>query len=232
MEKLAILRWRGADEEPDTDSLLAAGDRLCRAGHWATAFVEHTGEAAGFRYGQGADGHVLGSALTVWVDAVEQAGEVVDQVPTAARTAAYLLTESVPLSWVGRAWPDGVRSPGVSLLTVFPKLPGIDSDAFFSRWHGSHSVLTFQIHPVRRYVRNAVVRSLGAGPSLDAVVTESFDVADLLDPRRFYGAGEPTLPWREALARMGEDLDTFCDMDRLQTAPTEEILLSSAPWER
>ena len=51
MEKLAILRWRGADESPDTDELLTAADRVCRAGHWATAYVEHTGDAAAFRYG-------------------------------------------------------------------------------------------------------------------------------------------------------------------------------------
>jgi hypothetical protein len=64
------------------------------------------------------------------------------------------------------------------------------------------------------------------------VVTESFDVTDLLDPRRFYGAGEPELAWEEARSLIGEDLLTFCDMSRLQTAPTDEILLASAPWER
>lgn len=232
MEKLAILRWRGADQEPDTDALLTAADRLCRAGHWVTAYVEHTGPAAPFRYGDDPDGLVLSSALTVWADRVEQAGAIVDQLPTASRTTPYLLTESVPLHWTQRDWPDGVVSPGVSLLTVFPKLDAIDHNTFWARWHGSHSVLTFEIHPVRRYVRNSVTRSLGAGPPADAVVTEAFDVSDLFDPHRFYGAGEPDLPWKEALGRINEDLATFCDLDRLQTAPTEELLLSSAPWER
>jgi 7-alpha-hydroxysteroid dehydrogenase len=51
VEKLAILRWRAADDEPDTDALLTAADRLCRAGHWVTAYVEHTGDAAAFRFG-------------------------------------------------------------------------------------------------------------------------------------------------------------------------------------
>ncbi len=232
MEKLGILRWRGPGDAPDTDALLSSADRLCRAGHWVTAYVEHTGDAAAFRYGDDPDGHLLSSALTVWVDAVEQVDEVVDQLPAAARTTPYLLTESVPREWADRQWPDGVRSPGVALLTAFPKLDTIDVDTFFARWHGSHSVLTFEIHPVRRYVRNAVVRAPRGGPPNDAVVTEVFDAADLMDPTRFYGVGEPGLPWRDAMARINEDLLTFCDMARLQTAPTEEILLSSAPWER
>ena len=232
MEKLGILRWRGPDDTPDTDALLTAADRLCRAGHWVTAYVEHEGEAAAFRYGDDPDGLVLSSALTVWVDAVEALEGVVDQLPTSARTTPYLLTESVPREWTDRDWPDGARSPGVALLTAFPMLDTIGADTFFARWHGSHSVLTFEIHPVRRYVRNAVVRTLGAGPANHAIVTEVFDADDLLDPSRFYGVGEPDLSWRDAMARINEDLLTFCDMGRLQTAPTEEILLSSAPWER
>lgn len=232
MEKLAILRWRRPEDAPDTDALLTAADRLCRAGHWATAYVEHTGDAAAFRFGDDPDGHVLSSGLTVWVDRVEQTDEVVDQLPPSARATPYLLTESIPLEWRGRDWPDGVRSPGVSLLTCFPALAGLDAEDFFARWHGSHSALTFEIHPIRRYVRNAIVRRLGDGPAADALVTESFAVDDLLDPSRFYGVGEPELPWRDAMDRINEDLLTFCDMGRLQTAPTEEILLASAPWER
>ena len=232
MEKLGLLRWRRPDDAPDTDALLTAADRLCRAGHWVTAYVEHTGDAAAFRFGDDPDGHVLSSALTVWVDRVEQADEVLDHLPTCARTTPYLLTESIPLDHAGRDWADGVRSPGVSLLTTFPRVAGLDDETFFARWHGSHSTLTFEIHPVRRYVRNTVARRLGVGPPADAVVTESFTVEDLLDPSRFYGVGEPDLPWRDALDRINADLVTFSDMARLQTAPTEEILLSSAPWER
>jgi hypothetical protein len=232
VEKLALLRWRRPDDGPDTDDLLAAADRLCRAGHWVTAYVEHTGDAAAFRFGDDPDGHVLSSAATVWVDRVEQLEAVLDQLPTCARTTPYLLSESIPLEVAGRDWPDGVASPGVSLLTAFPRVEGLDDDTFFARWHGSHSKLTFEIHPVRRYVRNTVVRRLGDGPPADAVVTESFTVEDLLDPSRFYGVGEPDLPWREAIDRINADLATFCDLTRLQTAPTEEILLASAPWER
>lgn len=232
MEKLALLRWRRPDEAPDTDALLTGADRICRAGHWATAYVEHTGAAAGFRFGNDPDGFVLTSALTVWVDRHEESEAVVDHLPPAARTATYLLTESVPLEWADRGWVDGVASPGVALLTTFPRVPGVDDRTFFERWHGSHSALTFRIHPVRRYVRNSVTRALGAAPPADAIVTESFAEEDLLDPARFYGVGAPELPWQEAMAMINEDLQTFCDLDRLQTAPVDEVLLASAPWER
>ncbi|MDE0804682.1 MAG: hypothetical protein OSA99_15340 [Acidimicrobiales bacterium] len=111
MEKLAILRWRGADEAPDTDALLTAADRICRAGHWATAYVEHTGDASVFRFGDDADGLVLSSGLTVWVDRHEQLTDVLDHLPTTERTTPYLLTESVPMEWRSRSWVDGLRSP-------------------------------------------------------------------------------------------------------------------------
>lgn len=232
MEKLAILRWRRPGDDPDTDDLLVAADRLCRAGHWVTAYVEHTGDARGFRYGDDPDGHVLSSGVTVWVDRVEQCDSVVDHLPPTARTAPYLVTESVPLEWRARDWLDGSRSPGVGLLTCFPKLAEIDHETFYARWHGSHTPLTFEIHPVQRYVRNVVTRTLGDGPLVDAVVTESFAAEDLLDFSRFYGGAAPAVPWEEAMARIDADLRTFADMDRLQTAPVDEVLLASAPWER
>jgi hypothetical protein len=232
VEKLALLRWRRTEEAPDTDALLTGADRICRAGHWATAYVEHTGAAAAFRYGNDPGGLVLSSALTVWVERHEQAEALVDHLPPAARTAAYLLTESVPLEWPDRDWVDGTTSPGVALLTTFPRTPGLDDQTFFDRWHGSHSALTFRIHPVRRYVRNSVARALGDAPDADAIVTEAFDQDDLLDPSRFYGVGAPELRWQDAMAMINEDLLTFCDLDRLQTAPVDEVLLASAPWER
>lgn len=233
MEKIGILRWRRSGDEPDTDALLAAGDRLARSGHYTTVLTEHLGAAAGFRFGDDPDGLVLSSAASVWVDAVEQVEEVVDQLPPTARTSAYLLAESIPLEHRDRHWPDGVRSPGVTVLTALCRLPDLDDDTFFARWHGSHSKLTFEIHPVRRYVRNTVVRALTPTPlPFDAIVPECFAVDDVVDPARFYGAGEPDLGWEDAMARISGDLATWCDMTRLQTAPCDEHLLHSAPWER
>ena len=232
MEKIGILRWRSPDESPDSEDLLAAGDRLARAGHYTTVLTEHTGDAAAFRYGEDPDGLVLSSMASVWVDQVEQHTEVADQLPPAARTVAYLLAESIPLDWQDRDWLDGTTSPGVTILTALCRLDGLDDDTFFGRWHGSHSKLTFEIHPIKRYVRNTVVRRLGDGPfPFDAIVPEGFDPADVLDPTRFYGVGEPERGWEEAMGVINDDLVTWCDMTRLQTTPCDEHILASAPWE-
>src|SRR5262249_11565316 len=59
----------------------------------------------------------------------------------AERTAGYLVTESVPLAYPHRTWPDGERSPGVKQITMFDKRPDIDDTQFFARWHGSHTPL-------------------------------------------------------------------------------------------
>lgn len=231
MEKLGILRWRRPDDEPDTDELLAAADRLVRAGHWVTVNTEHTGAAASFRWQTDPDDLVLSSALFIWVDWLEQTEEIVDQLPAAARTVPYLLAESMAKDYADRDWFDGTKSPGVSILTVFPRLAGLDDETFFARWHGSHTVLTFEIHPMQRYVRNTVVRALGPDPvDADALVPETVAIDDLLDPKRFYG-GDEALGWEAGMAKISADLDTFCDMRRLQTAPTDEWILSSAPWE-
>lgn len=232
MEKLGILRWRRDDEAPDTDELLAAADRLVRAGHWVTVNTEHTGRAESFRWQTDPDGLVLSSGVFVWVDMVEQFEDIVDQLPAAARTVPYLLAESMAKDYSDRDWLDGVQSPGVSIMTVFPRLAGLDDETFFARWHGSHTKLTFRIHPMQRYVRNTVVRALGPDPvDADALVPETVDFDDLLNPSRFYG-GDPELGWEAGMQTINDDLNTFCDMSRLQTAPTDEWILSSAPWER
>ena len=231
MEKLGILRWRTADAEPDTDALLAAADRLVRAGHWVTVNTEHTGEAAAFRFDTDPDGLVLSSGVFVWVDSLDQCPEILDQLPPAARVVPYLLAESMSKDYADRDWFDGTKSPGVSIMTVFPRLPGLDDATFYGNWHGSHTPLTFRIHPMQRYVRNTVVRALGPDPiDADALVPETVKIDELLNPEVFYG-GDPDLGWEQGMATINADLNTFCDMSRLQTAPTDEWILSSTPWE-
>src|SRR4029078_10807284 len=79
----------------------------------------------------------------------------------AAEVHGWLVTESVPKAYGERRdWPDGQRSPGLSITTVFDKKPGISDEEFFRIWHGEHTPLSFDIHPLWLYVRNAVVRSI------------------------------------------------------------------------
>ena len=104
--------------------------------------------------------------------------------------AGYLVTESVPLAYDRRTWPDGERSPGVKQITMFDKRSDIDDAQFFARWHGSHTPLTFEVHPVCLYVRHAVARRDREARRLARIVEEGLrDVEDLTDPMRYFSAG-------------------------------------------
>ena len=82
------------------------------------------------------------------------------------------------------------RSPGVSLVTAFPKPKHLDDETFYARWHGSHTPMSLEIHPLTRYVRNSVARCLTPGaPPYRAIVSESVESLEVAaDPERFYGS--------------------------------------------
>ena len=48
-------------------------------------------------------------------------------------------------------------------MTTFDKPASLDDETFYARWHGSHTPLSLEIHPLTLYVRNSVVRALTPG---------------------------------------------------------------------
>lgn len=232
MEKLVIAAWRevGADPADVAASVTAAGQELAARGHWVTTAVEDV-RGADHLIPMADDDLILTAILTVWVDVVEQVAEI--PAIDAPRTAAYLCTESVVLEHQTRDWADGEPSPGVSLVTAIRRKDGLTDEQFYERWHGSHAVMTLQVHPVTRYVRNAVVRALTPdAPAFDGFVQDGFaSMDDLLDPKRMYGGAAPEVPWHEGARRVGEDVQTFVDLTRTAVTPMVETFVSSAPWE-
>jgi hypothetical protein len=242
VEKLIWLAWRPADLDGST-----VGERLeaCVRGVVAadgvagvTVCVEAR-EADGMRWGEDPRGLVLSGYVSVWLDRVEQRDAVDDALTTGfaatgVRTASYVVVESAPLEYgAGRTWPDGERSPGVSAVTAFERAPGVDGDDFFRRWHGSHTPLTFELHPVAQYLRHAVLRCLTAeAPAFAGIVLESFaTLSDLTDPMRFFGART-----RDELTaniqRVEDDVARIAHRATLQTTPMYETILRSPPWWR
>lgn len=140
------------------------------------------------------------------------------------RLAGWRVTESVPLAYVDRDWPDGTASPGVKLLTLFDKPGGLSDAEFFAEWHGVHTPLSLEIHPLWCYVRNVVEEALGPdAPPFRGLVEEQFRaLADLLDPKRLYGS-------RENARRVAEHVPRFIDLRTLETALLTEHILRSAP---
>lgn len=146
-------------------------------------------------------GDALAGLVELWVDSVDLWPQVVEQVPS----DAYLVTESVPQA----------VTPGLlTHLTWFPKPERLTEEQFFHGWHVVHTPSSAELHPRRRgYVRNSVARTLTPGsPAVRAIVCESFEVEDYVDPARLFGA--PT-----ALQAMAEELPLYADLADISSCP-------------
>jgi hypothetical protein len=138
---------------------------------------------------------------------------------------AYDVEEAVPRAYE-RTWPDGERSPGVNLLTLFSRRPGLDDATFFARWHDGHTPLSLEIHPLWAYVRNVVREPLDGAPPLDGIVEEQFrSAADLLRPTRMYGGG--LLRTLRNMVRVGVDIHGFMDLRSMEVFLATELHVRS-----
>jgi hypothetical protein len=176
--------------------------------------------------------HGVGATVGVWLDSLDDRGPYESVLGGAAgRVAGYLVTESVPLAYEGRTWPDGERSPGVKQITMFDRRSDIDDPQFFARWHGSHTPLTFEVHPVCLYVRHAVARAVTEGaPAWRGIVEEGLrEVEDLTDPMRYFSAGGSPDTLEHNVKRVMEDVSSFLDLDSVESYATAEYILRSLP---
>ncbi len=176
--------------------------------------------------------HGVGATVGAWLDSLDDRGPYESVLGGAAgRVAGYLVTESVPLAYEGRTWPDGERSPGVKQITMFDRRSDIDDTQFFARWHGSHTPLTFEIHPVCLYVRHAVARAVTEGaPAWRGIVEEGLrEVEDLTDPMRYFSAGGSPDTLEHNVKRVMEDVSSFLDLDSVESYATAEYILRSLP---
>ncbi len=226
MEKLYYLVWKR-----DADSIEVFRDRL--VGEVGAALLAHgalgltvnvsdlraaVGKGSGQYLGEGKS---IAASVALWLDSLDTRAPLEAALGgIASRLDGYLVTESMPLRCPDRDWPDGARSPGVTLWTAFPKPERISDEEFFARWHGSHTPLSFEIHPLWQYTRNSVARVLTPGaPPHRAIVEERFrTLEDLTDPARFFGAAEN-------IQRVLTDIATFTDFASINTAPMSEFIL-------
>lgn len=231
MEKLVYLLGPGVREPrnppPATalrDQLLDARSALEAAGARACTITARDLDdpLLGDVY-QNDDAGLLSATVSLWLDSLDERGPIEALLrELAPAVAGYLGAESVPRDYPERDWADGVRSPGVALVTAFPRPDRLDEETFFAGWHGSHTPLSLEIHPLTRYVRNTLVRSLTPeAPPYRALVSESVDsLATCCDPLAFYGS-------KENQARAVADLSRFVDFGELRTAVMSEYILIS-----
>ena len=234
MEKLVYLLWEpeGAPIEAVREALLGdVAPRLLAEGARGLTL-----ELADARSEIGASVPVRdpettpAACVSLWLDSLDHRGRFEEPLrKLARRLAGYLVTESVPLDYDARGWADGERSPGISLVTFFEKPERLGWEAFLRIWHEEHTPLSFEIHPLWRYVRNVVVRTLTPGaPPLAGIVAERFrSVEDLTDPMRFYGASGSKPALERNVRRVLDHCRTFLDLERTRSFAANEYILRS-----
>jgi hypothetical protein len=222
VEKLIYALWREVDSEPLDVAAAVAG----AAGVHALAAYTEEPAAAAMRWGDDARGLVLTGLVTAWVDRVEDRASLEPALAATGLTiGGYVVAESAPCEG------DPVS---LGLVTLFRRKPGLTDDELFAIWHGSHTPLTFEIHPFNLYLRNLVARVLTPGaPRFEAIVEEGVaDDRDLLELGRLYGAGDDADLLRRNIEHISGDAKRFIDFTSLQTCPMRRTVLIPAPWQQ
>jgi len=235
MEKLCYGIWRGADQdlEPIEQALVErVGPALLdTSAHGVRVLVEEP-KGAVLRVGaQPGSSNLLCGSVSVWLESLDDRGdaEAIIRDTPAAETHGWLVTESIPLGYgERRTWPDGERSPGLSITTVFDKKHDLPDKDFFRIWHGEHTPLSFVIHPLWLYVRNAVVRPVtdpADAPPIRSYVYEATPTfEDMLDFHRFFGSGGDNGKLKENIDRVNNHMATFAETSTLQCTPMAEYV--------
>jgi len=204
------------------DALLAASPELVRVGASRVSFsVADVDDPEVDTVAQFNHSGLLDAQISLWVAHLDDRAAIESVVSRLAkRHAGYLVTESILRDDSRREWNPGDPSPGVALVTTFPKPEAIDEETFFARWHGSHGPLSLELHPLTRYVRNSVARQLTPNaPPFRAIVSESVASAAIAaDVEKFYGGYENR-------KRVVKDLLSFAELETMSTVVMREYIL-------
>jgi hypothetical protein len=229
VEKLLYGLWRRPDQEvdgirtalldrvaPTLLDLRVAGLRVC--------VEEPAGKA--YRVGANADGSLLVAAVSLWIDSYDnRAPHEAALAAVDAQAFGWIVAESEARSYgEHRTWPDGERSPGLSITTFFDKKADVDDETFYRIWHGEHTPLSFEIHPFWLYVRNQVLRSITPGaPSVRGIVYEAVPTDEqMLDFTQFFGCPDEPDRLMAQIQRVDDHMNTFGDTGTLQCVPMRE----------
>ena len=137
----------------------------------------------------------------------------------------YIVEEAIPVAY-RKVWEDASATPGVCLLTLFHRKPGLDRDTFIQRWHMGHTPLSLRLHPLWNYNRNVVLETLNSDSRwYDGIVEEQFKrPSDLLNPLIFFG---PPLKVPRHMYQVLQDTRSFIDMKNMETYLAMEVHFKS-----
>lgn len=163
--------------------------------------------------------------VSVWVDSAATQLEAVTK-PVAkavARTAAYLVTESVPIVNTTHTAELGKRTPGFSQIAVLRRPPRLTKEDWLAVWQGSHIPLAIDTQDTFLYVHNVVARTLTyAAPHYDAIVEECFPEDALTNPEAFYDARGDAKKLEKHMKLMMDSCVRFIDFDKIDVILTSQ----------
>ena len=130
--------------------------------------------------------------VTLWTDQHygRQTQAALDALSTGAvSTAAYLVTESVPMRAPASA--PGERSPGLANIALLRRPAELDETTWLARWLGEHTAVAIATQSTFGYVQNYVVRPLTPdAPRVSAIVEELFPIEAVSSLHAFFGAAD------------------------------------------
>lgn len=178
--------------------------------------------------------HLPMGVVSIWLPRYDDRGPFEEVLSNhCARIAGYLALESMYTDYGGnrhsepRTWPDGERSPGVTMVTLMETPGRMTDEEWVTHWHTVQSPVSESMQPRTRYVRNAVVRPVTSdAPPWRGIVEECWpSPAHIIDPMLFYCAGEDADLMQSNLREMLASVTAFLDLDRLRSITMSEYLL-------
>jgi hypothetical protein len=171
--------------------------------------------------------------VNIWLEQLEQRGaaEVILR-DAGFELACYHVDEQLYTEYgenphaARRDWADGVRSPGVIMVTALKRPRRLAKDEWMRRWFGRQSPLSEAMQPRARYVRNVVLATLTPqAPGYEGLVEEAFpSPRHITDPYLFYGA-QSGLELARNMARMLRSVASFLPLWDITTVTMSEYFL-------
>lgn len=235
MEKL-IYVLPGSDRDADDlrDELVGilAGRLIDLGAHGLQINVAdgHVAEAAGLRIV--ASEVPAAAVVALWVDsAVHHLRAPFDDAVSAVApgTAAYLVTESVPLRAPTADVPVG-RTEGMAQVAFLRRRPDLSPDEFLTTWLQGHTALAIDTQATFGYVQNVVVRVLTPGaPPWEGIVEELFPGEAMSDPHVFFDAVGDDARLAANQTTMFESVQRFLDLSAIDVIPTSRHVVLPVP---
>lgn len=233
MEKVVVALWRPEDTEPESwarELRGPAAEALTAAG--AAGIQLNVADAAVARAAVRFSTFPtpIEAVVSVWLPTASGAGAtavLAELGNRAARLAAYLVTESVPL--VAPPVPLGSRTPGFANVAFLRRPEHLDQAEWLARWQGGHTQVAIETQSTFGYIQNVVVRALTPdAPAFDGIVEELFPAEALTDFHVFFDTGGSDAELGRRMTAMTESVAHFSGPDApIDVVPTSRYVLAS-----